>query len=99
MPDNLPELYSGPHLFVALLLRIFATGAKQPQPEIVPMALVAFEQYFPKAQGVIDDGLAPTGRRLAPTPVERMVSTQRGCDSQISTEAKPECRWKSAIAR
>ena len=22
------------------------------------MALVAFEQYFPKAQGVIDDGLA-----------------------------------------
>jgi hypothetical protein len=24
------------------------------------MAFVAFEQYFPKAQGVIDDGLAPT---------------------------------------
>jgi hypothetical protein len=24
---------------------------------IVPKALVAFEQYFPEAQGVIDDGL------------------------------------------
>jgi hypothetical protein len=25
---------------------------------IVPMALVAIKQYFPTAQGVIDDGLA-----------------------------------------
>jgi hypothetical protein len=53
------------------------------------MVLVAFEQYFPKAQGVIDDGLAPTGRRLAATPVERMVSTQRGCDSKYRLRRSP----------
>jgi hypothetical protein len=33
-------------------------GKTAASPGIVPMVPVAFEQYFPKAQGVIDDGLA-----------------------------------------
>jgi hypothetical protein len=44
---------------------------------IVPKALVAFEQYFPEAQGIIDDGLPPTDRRLARTP-RSTWSTQEG---------------------
>jgi hypothetical protein len=43
----------------------------------VPMALVAFEQYFPEAQGVIDEGLAGDRLTAAPTPVERMVYAER----------------------
>ncbi len=33
---------------------------------IVPMALVALEQCFPKAQGVIDDGLAADRLTVGP---------------------------------
>jgi len=38
--------------------RICHMGKTAASTGIVPMAFVAFEQYFPKAQGVIDDGLA-----------------------------------------
>ena len=36
------------------------------QTVIMPMALVTFEQYFPKAQGVIDDGLAADRQTAGP---------------------------------
>jgi hypothetical protein len=49
-------------------------GKRAASTGIVPTAFVAFERYFPKARGVIDDGAwLSTDRRLAPTPVERMV--------------------------
>jgi hypothetical protein len=40
---------------------------------IVPMALVAIEQYFPKARASSMMAWLPTGRRLTLTPVKRMV--------------------------
>ena len=61
-----------------LVPRICHMGKTAARARIVPMALVAFEQYFPKAQVVIDDALAADRRRLASTPVERMVYAERG---------------------
>jgi hypothetical protein len=40
---------------------------------IEPMAIVAIEQYFPKARASSMMAWLPTGRRLTITPVKRMV--------------------------
>ena len=64
---------------------------------MVPMALVAFEQYFPKARASSIMAWLPTGRQLAPTPAERM-STQKGSDSKYQLRRSPNAQ-KPEIAR
>jgi hypothetical protein len=62
----------------------------------VPMALVAFEQYFPEAQGVIDEGLA--GDRLtAGTYTRGANGLRREGDSKYQLRRNPNTdrsrRW------
>ena len=60
------------------------------------MALVAIEQYFPKARASSMMAWLPTGRRLTLTPVSEW-STQRACDSKYqlrrSLNADRSRRW------
>jgi hypothetical protein len=69
--------------------RICQTGKTVANTGILPMALVAFEQYSPKAQSGIDDGLAAD--RPTAGPYNREWSTQRGYDPKYQLR-RSECR-------
>jgi ABC-type antimicrobial peptide transport system permease subunit len=66
-------------------------GKRAASTGIVPTAFVAFEQYFPKARGVIDDGLA-VDRPTAGTH-------SRGANGLRRLRRSPKCQWKLEVAR